>query len=57
MKGKFNKDGELEFDDTLLVENIYINNELKNKLVNVKDIIKPTLDSEETIIEDKIITE
>ena len=57
MKGKFNKDGELEFDDTLLVENIYINNELKNKLVNVKDIITPTLDSEETIIEDKIITE
>ncbi|AUC75801.1 hypothetical protein [Olleya sp. Bg11-27] len=56
-KAKYNKDGELEFEDTLLVENIYINNELKDKLINFKDIIQPTLDSDETLDQTQILTE
>jgi len=56
-KAKYNKEGALSFDDTLLVENIYLNYELKDKLVNFKPATQPIVDNEETLEEPQIITE
>ena len=36
-RAKFDKDGKLDFDDTVIINHIYINNELKEKLLHFKE--------------------
>ncbi|WP_397362205.1 hypothetical protein [Olleya sp. R77988] len=54
---KRGKDNELEFDDNILVEHIYLNDELKDKLVNFKEVIVAKTETTQTPTEDNTTEE